>query len=453
MEPLLLSELAEQIKNTINANFDQFYLVTAEILQLNINYSGHAYLQLIEKETGSENIKANLKATIWNNKFRIINAYFKSVTGSDLIQGIKILAKVEVSFHSVYGLSLNIQDIDPAYTLGDVDKQRQQVINRLTSDGVIDMNKLLEFPFVPVNFAVISSPTAAGLGDFMEHLNNNSYGFTYKTQLFEAIMQGENTERSVITALEKINEKNELFDFVVIIRGGGSKLDLAAFDSYELCSNIAQFPLPILTGIGHLRDTSVADIVSHKALKTPTAVADFIIQKTLDFDLLISEKFDSIINFATNLINENEQSTENKLNYFVNISQNLIFEHEAFIINKKSNFNLIVMNFFNYFQNNLFQKREILKQVILKSHEELNFKIDKKSEILKNITLNFLNNQANSLELKNKKLTLLDPENILKLGYSITLKNKKPVKSANELTTGDKITTVFSDGSKNSTIE
>ena len=195
MDALKLSELTYLIKETIDLGFSEYYMIIAEISQINVNRSGHAYLQLIEKDEKTDNVVANLRAVVWANKFRLISDYFESVTGSEIKSGIKILFKAEVSFHQVYGLSLIIHDIDPSYTLGEFEKQKQEIIRRLEADGIIEMNKSIEFPLVPQRIAVISSPTAAGYGDFQDHLNNNEFGYKFDYRLFEAIMQGEKTEK------------------------------------------------------------------------------------------------------------------------------------------------------------------------------------------------------------------------------------------------------------------
>jgi len=452
MQEYTLSELSELIKQTINNNFDNYYWVKAEINQINVNYSGHAYLSLIEKSETDNNIIANLRAVIWANKFSILSAYFSESTGTTLEAGIKLLVKVEVSFHNVYGLSLIIHDIDPTYTLGDFAKKRQQIIKQLEEDGIFDLNKNLEFPLVPQRVAVISSPSAAGFADFVDHIVNNDYNYQINFKLFEATMQGEKTEQSVINALNKIAQEEENFDIVAIIRGGGAKIDLSAFDSYNIATNIAQFPLPILTGIGHQIDLSIADMVSYKSLKTPTATAEFIIQKIVDFELQISNLFDRIIKFADDYIHEQSKMLDN-------LSANLNSSLSHFI-SSNNNELILVKNSLQNALKNFFTKKNLDFSKIL---EKLNYIVKYKIENERN-KLNLLESETkNSIKeffSKNKKIldqieiiiNNNDPRRILKLGYTITRKNGKIVKDATQLNPQDIIETTFWDTSVKSKI-
>jgi exodeoxyribonuclease VII large subunit len=268
-----LSELNGMVRQVLTEAFPTKLWVVAEISELKTQRSGHCYLVLIEKDTFTDKVVAQARATIWSYIYRILKPYFETTTGQVLIEGLKVLVQVTVEFHELYGYSLNIQDIDPTYTLGDLARRKTDIINKLTREGVIDMNKGLDFPLVPQRIAVISSETAAGYQDFTNHLNTNQGGYVFYTKLFSALMQGPQTEVSVIRALERIYEYEDLFDVVVIIRGGGSQFDLSCFDNYNIAFHVAQFPLPVITGIGHEKDNSVVDLVAHTRLKTPTAVA------------------------------------------------------------------------------------------------------------------------------------------------------------------------------------
>lgn len=447
MEALSLSELTLLIKETINVSFSEFYTVVAEINQLNVNkYSGHAYLQLVEKKENSDSVLANMRAVIWANKFRMLQAYFQTITGSEITEDIKILAKVEVSFHEVYGMSLVIHDIDPTYTLGDIEKRRQEIIDQLTEDGVINMNKNVEFPLVPQRVAIISSATAAGLSDFLDHLSNNEHGYSVSYQLFEATMQGEKTEKSIIKALDKVFEKVDKFDVVSIIRGGGSKLDLSAFDSYEIAVNIAQFPLPVLTGIGHHRDSSIADIVAHKSLKTPTAVADFIIQKIVDFDVNLTDKYE----YLTGLIKDRITTEEFYLSQFQSklkiVVSDYIYQNQLKISSLSNNLKYSSFKFIEDKVYYLSQKKSELKNTILnKIEKEINNVQFKEINFSSQIKLS-LNNAENRLKIIETKLNKSDPQNILNVGFSITYKNGKAVKNNGELNEGDEIITKLKNG-------
>lgn len=273
---ITLSELLADVKRTLSEHYPFGVWICAEIGELKENrYSGHCYLELIEKGEREGTPKAKASAAIWRSRWTVIANYFREATGAELGVGMKVLLKVGVTFHEAYGFSLVVSDIDPTYTLGESQRRRQETIAALTADGVMELNGELPFPRVAQRIAIISSKTAAGLRDFMTHISESGYRF--EVTLFEALMQGMAAEESIIAALDRVAEREREFDLVAIIRGGGAQSDMECFNSYALCSNIAQFPLPILTGIGHDKDSSVADMVAARALKTPTAVADMLI--------------------------------------------------------------------------------------------------------------------------------------------------------------------------------
>jgi len=278
MNSITLSELSERIQETIKLNFDTPVWIRAEISELRENPNGHCYLEFVEKDTNTDFLLAKSKATIWSSTYRMLKPYFENSTGQMLRAGLNVLVAVTVEFHGVYGFSLNVRDIDPTFTIGEMAARRLKIIRQLEEDGIADMNKQLDFPRRPQRIAIISSPTAAGYGDFIDQLRNEVSNFAFYTRLFPAVMQGEQAENSIISALEKIFNHSELFDVVVIIRGGGATTDLACFDSYELALNCAQFPLPIIAGIGHQRDVSILDMVAHTSVKTPTAAAELLIE-------------------------------------------------------------------------------------------------------------------------------------------------------------------------------
>ncbi|MDR2448625.1 MAG: exodeoxyribonuclease VII large subunit [Prevotellaceae bacterium] len=272
-----LTELQEQIKQALDKSLAPHYWVTAEINEIKINQTGHCYLALIEKEEDDALPKAKVSATIWEYSLRLIRAHFESSTGQALTAGLKIMVKTAVQYHPLYGLSLNITDIDPAYTVGSMAIQRHRTIAGLEAEGVFHLNHELPFPELPQRIAVVSSEQAAGYQDFVQQLYENEYGYGFRITLFPSLMQGERAAQSMIEALDQINACKDAFDVVVIIRGGGAVADLMCFDDANLASHVAQFPLPVLTGVGHDKDESVVDMVAHRALKTPTAVADFLV--------------------------------------------------------------------------------------------------------------------------------------------------------------------------------
>ncbi len=276
-EKLSLAELQQIIRDSLYLSLPQTFWVAAEISEITVNSSGHCYLELVEKNPEEKNIRARIRGIIWNSRFGFISSLFENMTGELLKSGLKILVRAKVEYHELYGLSLVISDIDPAFTLGDMAVKRQLIIKRLEDEGVFSMNREIGLPLLPQRIAVISSKAAAGYTDFINHLTTNSPGYVFYTALIETPMQGIETEQGVISALDRIADHADLFDIVVIIRGGGSQTDLSWFDNYAIAYHITQFPLPIVTGIGHEKNMSVADMVACRALKTPTAVADFLI--------------------------------------------------------------------------------------------------------------------------------------------------------------------------------
>lgn len=274
---ITLRELQLRVKEVLEDAFALPVWVSAEIAEIKLNRSGHCYLELVEKGGDNGVPTAQARAVIWRSHYPRIAGYFEAETGQRLDAGIRILAKVLVSYHEIYGFSLQITDIDPAYTLGDMERQRQQTIAQLQQEGVWEMNRQVPMPAVVQRVAVVSSAGAAGYQDFLKELARSPYRFALT--LFEAYMQGAAAEESIVGALCAIAARQEEFDAVVIIRGGGSRSDLNCFNAYRLCAHVAQFPLPVVTGIGHDKDTSVADMVAHTALKTPTAVAGWLVER------------------------------------------------------------------------------------------------------------------------------------------------------------------------------
>lgn len=279
MEKYSLKELCDWIQEIVENDLPNRYWVCAEIASISVR--GHCYMELVEKaENGI--LAAKVRATCWSNVYHLLSAYFQQETGQVLHIGLQVMLEVSVEFHAVYGLSLNVWNIDPTYTLGDLAKQRQATIQQLTEDGVMDLQKALQIPSLPRRVAVISSADAAGYGDFCDQLKHNRFGFKFHVQLYPAVVQGDTAARSVVQALNSIVALEEEWDVVVIIRGGGASTDMSCFDDYNLASHCAQFPLPIIAGIGHTRDVSVVDMVVHTSVKTPTAAAEWLIERVAE---------------------------------------------------------------------------------------------------------------------------------------------------------------------------
>lgn len=335
-EKISLCQLQQRLKNAVDSAVQGFVWITAEIAEVKGNSSGHWYLELVDYDRQGRGLAAKARATIWNRTALMLIPYFTTTTGSMLSAGMHVLLKVQVQYSAVYGLSLNILDIDPSFTIGELELERQKVIKRLEQEGMFGVNSQLDLPTLPQRVAVISSATAAGYRDFMKHLSQEESGVSIHTELFAASMQGGDAPGEIIGALERVAERlsgREEFDAVVIIRGGGSAIELSCYDDYELALNIAQFPLPVLTGVGHDHDFHVADMVAHTYFKTPTAVADFIIglymeqQARLEalynrckaaVNAMVQEQQNILLRFADRLKNSSlrvVQDKENKLNF------------------------------------------------------------------------------------------------------------------------------------------
>ena len=287
--PLTLYSLNNLVHNAIADALPTRYWVTGELSEVRETAVGHCYIELVQRDEETQELVAKARGTVWARIYSLLRPYFLEQTGQPFAAGLKVLLQVSVGFHELYGYTLDVCDIEPAYTIGDIARHRQLIIKRLTDEGVIGLNKELDFPQLPQRIAVISSATAAGYGDFCDQLRNNRYGFVFYPRLFPAPMQGNGAEEGIIAALDTIAQEIDNWDVVVIIRGGGATSDLGCFDTYDLANNCAQFPLPIITGIGHLRDESVLDIVAHTSAKTPTAVAEYLIHSMLANETLLTD--------------------------------------------------------------------------------------------------------------------------------------------------------------------
>jgi len=450
---LTLSQLNTRIKNVVMEGFPASVWVVAEILELNLNRSGHCYLELIEKTEKDEHIVARIRGTIWAFQYRMLRPYFETITGTTLKPGIRILFKCTVEFHEQYGISLNITDIDPNYTMGDLARKKQEVIRKLKADGVFDMNRETLLPEVPQRIAIISSETAAGYGDFMNTLIGNNYGYSFRTKLFPAIMQGNGAEASVILALEQIYDSLDDFDCVVLIRGGGSQADLDCFNSYEIAANIAQFPIPVLTGIGHERDETVADLVANTRLKTPTAVAEFLIDQLAAFDAHLNQLEDHFGILVRQVIQEKKQQIReysSSLSHLVKRtlqSETIELNHLDQILKKtvsgvkeKAGSNLSGIKD---------RLRRATKNVITGEIKAG----DRYMEKLRYAVIHSLAAEKNRLQMFEKQVQLTDPVNTLKRGFTITCSGDKIITDLSTVAPGDQLTTRFRDGSLNSIVK
>ena len=401
-QALSLYELNGLIKRSIRSCLPDTYWVQAELSDVRTNYSGHCYLEFVQKDVKGNNLIAKARGTIWSNIFKMLKPYFEQETGQMFTSGIKVLVEVSVEFHELYGYSLTVLDIDPTYTVGDMERKRREILRQLEEEGVIDLNKELEMPMLPQRIAVISSATAAGYGDFCNQLANNPRGYGFHTQLFSAIMQGDRVEESIITALDAIYAQLDQWDVVVIIRGGGATSDLSGFDTYSLAANCAQFPLPIITGIGHERDETVLDRVAHTRVKTPTAAAEYLIAKM--------DKCADVLDEMSSLL---MKSVRNRL----------LWEHQR-----------------------IERLKQCIPNAVYKRIANAKYELLSAQRDLQIVSQQYLSVKKHRLELLQQRLNDALPEKQLERGYSITLKDGKPVKDAFLLKEGDRLVTVLHRG-------
>ena len=407
-QALSLYELNGLIKRSIRSCMPDTYWVQAELSDVRSNYSGHCYLEFVQKDVTGNNLIAKARGTIWSNIYKMLKPYFEQETGQAFASGIKVLVQVAVEFHELYGYSLTVLDIDPTYTVGDMARKRREILRQLEEEGVIDLNKELDMPMLPQRIAVISSATAAGYGDFCNQLQNNSRGYDFHTELFPAIMQGERVEETILAALDAINARIEEFDAVVIIRGGGATSDLSGFDTYLLAASCAQFPLPIITGIGHERDDTVIDSVAHTRVKTPTAAAEFLIAK-------LDKCADVLDEMSSRLM----QGVRNRL----------LWEHRR------------MESLTQRIPTSAYKRISEAKYALLSARRDILL-----------ASQSFLSMKKHRLELLQQKLNDALPEKQLARGYSITLKDGKAVKNASLLEEGDVLVTVLHQGKVESII-
>ena len=445
-EKISLTELQLMIRDSLYLSLPGFYWVIAEISEIKENYAGHCYLELIEKDPDEKNIRSRLKAIIWSSRYGFVKSFFENFTGESLRAGIKILVKAKIEYHEIYGLSLVITDIDPSYTMGEMAARRQQILKKLEEEGVVNLNKELDFPWVPRRIAVISSRNAAGYTDFIKHLTGNIFGYKFYTWLAETPMQGNETEEGVISALDKIAENIGLFDVVAIIRGGGSQTDLSWFDNYNIAFYITQYPIPVITGIGHEKDLSVTDIVAHKALKTPTAVADFLIECMIsaedhltDLSSEIAERskliFDmsrqkldgyrlKLIPLARVMISEIKEQLSGSIIDMINIGKGFILKAGLLPANHKTRLVPAARSF-----------------LVLNDSE-----LARKKGNLINASVSLISRFNNKVAQSESLLKILDPVNVLKRGFTITSLNGQILKSFSQVRIDDLISTKFCDG-------
>jgi len=440
-----LTELNRRVKSFFKQKFNENVWLIAEVSELKTNASGHCYLELVEKNQ-QDYITARMRGTIWSYTFRMLKPFFESSTGMEFTSGIKILVNVSVEFHEVYGISVNVKDIDPYYTIGDLARKKLEIIQQLTREGVIEMNRMLDFPLVPQKLAVVSSETAAGYQDFMDQITNNPYGYFVDICLFPAVMQGSNAVNSIINALDAIYKSAKHFDMVAIIRGGGSQIDLECFNSYQLTYYITQFPVPVITGIGHEKDDTITDMVAHTRLKTPTATAEFIINCFMQFESLINNSATRLTRGCYTLLDKESNKIRN-----INLSLNNMVSKQLFAEQKKIIY--LAGNVEKSFSRQIVKEKNMLKHFTNEINYEIksymlsrkNYMKQTRDKIKTSITNKLVNKKRWIMEI-DKKTKLLDPAEILKRGYTITSQEGKIVKNLGEVNKKRNLTTTFHDG-------
>ena len=402
MEALSLYELGRFIRQTLREGLPDAYWVQAELSEVREAYKGHCYIELVQKAERGNVLLAKARGNIWSNVYKMLKPYFESTTGQSFTAGIKVLLQVSVEYHEQYGLSLTVYDIDPTYTLGDMARRRREILQQLEEEGVLTLNKELPMPQLPQRVAVISAAGAAGYGDFCDQLTGNPYGFVFYPKLFPAVMQGDRVEETIIAALDRIASERDLWDVVVIIRGGGATSDLSGFDTYALAANCAQFPLPIITGIGHERDDTVLDVVAHTRVKTPTAAAEYLIARLMKAATELDELTASIVTGITNRIHREEKRVEQ-------IAQRL-----------PALFSVIHANGLHRIEQLEMRMSNALRQTLL--------------------------SQKHRLQLIEKIIEGASPMQILQRGYSITRCDGRVVRESSALPEGSVLTTELADG-------
>ena len=420
---MTLLELNSLVSEVLANAMPRQYWVEAELSDVN-ERRGHLFAELVEKDESSNTPVARASAKCWASTWYSLKRTFERITGEQLRTGMKVLLKVYVQFHPAYGFSWIITDIDPTFTLGDLAKRRMEIIAQLKAEGIFDMQKQLSLPMFCQHIAVISSATAAGYGDFCNHLHNNPYGFFFQTTLFHAVMQGEQIESSVIDALNRIFDAHEEYDCVVIIRGGGATSDMSGFDTLNLAENVANFPIPIITGIGHERDECILDMISYHRVKTPTAAADFLLSHLENTSRTIDNLADRLARSAARYL-ETERVRMKGISSKIPILFSMV---------KASQTNRI----------EILSKR--IENALRQKTEQENHRLQMLQQTIEMGAKQAIEKERHRLSLLAQKALSLDPEIILKRGYSITLSGGKVVTDASKVMKGEILETRLANG-------
>ncbi len=423
MEQLTLYELNNLVRGTLEATLSDTYWLTAELSEVRES-RGHCYVEFVQKSERGNALVAKARGQIWAQRWSMMRPLFQRTTGQPLSPGMQVLVEVQVTFHELYGYSLNVVDIDPAYTLGDIARRRHDIMRRLQAEGVADMNKELPLPRLLQRIAVISSATAAGYQDFCNQLDSNPYHLAFRTRLFEAVMQGNGVEQSIIRALDDIAAQDGRWDAVVIIRGGGSTSDLSGFDTLPLAEAVAQFPLPVITGIGHERDDTVIDLVAHTRVKTPTAAAEFLIQHQKAEQDSVEATADDIARLAAAMLQTERQRIERLTNLLPNIFT-IIRTRETARLDR------------------LLSTAAAQATHLLSDHRH---QLHTQWSQLRLLARNTLEANTHRLALAESKVRSAEPDHLLRLGFSIARIDGKAITSAAQVQAGQTIETTLAEG-------
>ena len=448
---LSLFELNSMVRAMLQHTLADCYWVAVEISEMRVASNGHCYLEFVQKDTASGSLVAKARANIWRQNYVMLSTTFERATGQRLTAGIKVMVCVTVSFHELYGFSLNVIDIDPTYTLGDLAQRRREIIRQLEEDGVMHLNKELPLPRVIRRVAIISSPTAAGYGDFCNQLDQSSYDFHY--QLFSAVMQGDHVEQSIISALNDIALDLDAWDVVVIIRGGGATTDLNGFDSYLLAANVAQFPLPVLTGIGHERDDTIVDLVAHTRLKTPTAVAAFLIERRGNELVQLQQLQERLVKAVQARLQAERAQVTALSQRCTYAAQGQLTEAKEQFMHLSHRYQLASSRYLAAQQAQLMRYASRIEVCV-----QANLQRERQRQLLYpsriRLAIDRILQQAHQQQvLLQRSIHLAGPERILAMGYSITRINGKAVRDASDLKPGDKIETTLQHGIVHSVVE
>ena len=431
MEALTLYELNNLVRGSLERALPDEYWVQAELSEVREAYNGHCYLEFVQKGNNGRDLVAKARGVVWAGTYRLLKPLFERETGRPLSAGMKVLVRVAVTFHELYGYSLSVTDIDPAYTLGDLARLRREILARLEADGILNDNKELPLPVLANRIAVISSATAAGYGDFRNQLLRNDYRLRFTLRLFPAVMQGERVEESVLAALDAIMAERDEWDGVVIIRGGGATSDLSGFDTYLLAAACAQFPLPVITGIGHERDDTVLDLVAHTRVKTPTAAAAFLVRHQLE----AATRLEAL---SRDIGQEVMARLERERVRLERLSAALSAVFSQVRVRGEHRLEQLSLRLAHAWQQRLADERHGLERCAARIGQGVASRLER---------------ERFRLQLLRQRCEAADPDLLLKRGYSMTFSQGRLVRKASELEKGEEITTRLAEGEVRSVVQ